>query len=156
MASLWNDQGVKIPVTVLQFHGLAASHAVSISHRSSGSMDPGHVFPGKKMASQMGGQCVMTQTLPVLCVGGNLGLIFMKGAVPGIDDTHVLMCDAKKIVVQDKHNQAKGLYEKVLPKGMDDLPFPVGTAELVKTLPPTIGPHTGGVLSSLRNRFIEY
>ncbi|KXN86912.1 50S ribosomal protein L3 [Leucoagaricus sp. SymC.cos] len=124
------------------FHGLAASHGVSISHRSSGStgqhQDPGRVFPGKKMAGRMGGQRVTTQNLPVLRVDSNLGLIFVKGAVPGVDDAHVLVRDAKKIMAQGKHNQAKGLYEKVLPKGVDDLPFPAGTVELAKSLPPII------------------
>ena len=40
------------------FHGLRASHGVSVSHRSHGSIgqcqDPGKVFKGKKMAGHMG------------------------------------------------------------------------------------------------------
>ncbi|KAF5358458.1 hypothetical protein D9756_001486 [Leucocoprinus leucothites] len=124
------------------FHGLAASHGVSISHRSSGStgqhQDPGRIFPGKKMAGRMGGKRITTQNLPVLRVDTNLNLIFVKGAVPGVDDAHVLIRDAKKIMAQGKHNQAKGLYEKILPKGVDDLPFPAGTTELAKTLPTII------------------
>jgi len=124
------------------FHGLAASHGVSISHRSSGStgqhQDPGRIFPGKKMAGRMGGKRITTQNLPILRVDTSLNLIFVKGAVPVVDDAHVLIRDAKKIAAQGKHNQAKGLYEKVLPKGVDDLPFPAGTAELAKTLPPII------------------
>ncbi|KAF9454574.1 translation protein, partial [Macrolepiota fuliginosa MF-IS2] len=124
------------------FHGLAASHGVSISHRSSGStgqhQDPGRIFPGKKMAGRMGGKRITTQNLPVLRVDTNLNLIFVKGAVPGVDDAHVLIRDAKKIMAQGKHNQAKGLYEKVLSKGVDDLPFPAGTTELAKKLPPII------------------
>ena len=87
------------------------------------------------MAGRMGGQRITTQNLAVIRVDSKLGLIFVKGAVPGVDDAHVLVCDAKKIMAQGKHNQIKGLYEKVLPKGIDDLPFPAGTAELAKTLP---------------------
>ncbi|KAF8636702.1 hypothetical protein AX17_003506 [Amanita inopinata Kibby_2008] len=122
------------------YHGLAASHGVSVSHRSSGStgqhQDPGRIWPGKKMAGRMGNKRVTVQNLPVLRVDSRLDLIFVKGAVPGADDAHVLIRDAKKKLVSlGQANQAKGLYEKVLPKGVDDLPFPAGTAELAKTLP---------------------
>ncbi|PPQ93253.1 hypothetical protein CVT25_015251 [Psilocybe cyanescens] len=125
------------------FHGLAASHGVSISHRSSGStgqhQDPGRIFPGKKMAGRMGNKRITTQNLPVVRVDTALNLIFVKGTVPGVDDAHVLVHDAKKkMVALSSHNQAKGLYEKVLPKGVDDLPFPAGTAELAKSLPSII------------------
>lgn len=124
------------------FHGLAASHGVSISHRSSGStgqhQDPGRVFPGKKMAGRMGGERITTQNLAVIRVDSKLNLIFIKGAVPGVDDAHILIRDAKKIMAQGKHNQIKGLFEKVLPKGVDDLPFPAGTIELAETLPTII------------------
>ncbi|KAF8911008.1 translation protein [Gymnopilus junonius] len=125
------------------FHGLAASHGVSISHRSSGStgqhQDPGRIFPGKKMAGRMGNKRITTQNLAVVRVDTLLNLIFVKGTVPGVDDAHVLVRDAKKkMVALGSHNQAKGLYEKVLPKGVDDLPFPAGTTELAATLPPII------------------
>ncbi|KAI6109539.1 translation protein [Pisolithus sp. B1] len=103
------------------FRGLRASHGVSISHRSAGAtgahQDPGRVWPGKKMAD----------------------LIFVKGAVPGADDAHVLVRDAKKrLVTLAKTHQAVGAYEKVLPKGVDDLPFPAGTKELAQNLPAVI------------------
>ncbi|KAF9535257.1 translation protein [Crepidotus variabilis] len=125
------------------FHGLAASHGVSVSHRSSGStgqhQDPGRIFPGKKMAGRMGNERTTVQNLPVIRVDSELNLIFVKGAIPGVDDAHVLIRDAKKKMnCLSSHNQAKGLYEKVLPKGVDDLPFPAGTTELAKTLPPII------------------
>lgn len=90
------------------------------------------------MAGRMGGKRITTQNLPVLRVDTKLNLIFVKGTVPGVDDAQVLIRDAKKIAAQGKHNQAKGLYEKVLPKGVDDLPFPAGTAELAEALPPII------------------
>ncbi|KAJ7774950.1 translation protein [Mycena metata] len=125
------------------FHGLAASHGVSISHRSSGStgqhQDPGRVFPGKKMAGRLGGKRITTQNLAVVRVDTTLDLVFVRGAVPGFDDAHVLISDAKKRMISlSTHNQAKGLYEKVLPTGVDDLPFPAGTKQLAKTLPSII------------------
>ncbi|PFH54275.1 hypothetical protein AMATHDRAFT_72777 [Amanita thiersii Skay4041] len=125
------------------FHGLAASHGVSISHRSLGStgqhQDPGRVWPGRKMAGRMGNKRVTVQNLPVLRIDSRLDLIFVKGAIPGVDNAQVLIRDAKKKMTSlSRANQAKGLYEKVLPKGVDDLPFPAGTSELAKLLPPVI------------------
>ncbi|TFK42499.1 translation protein [Crucibulum laeve] len=124
------------------FHGLAASHGVSVSHRSSGStgqhQDPGRIFPGKKMAGHMGNKRITTQNLAVVRVDTSLDLIFVRGAVPGVDNAYVLIRDAKKKIAVGSHNQAKGQYEKVLPKGVDDLPFPAGTTELAKVLPPII------------------
>ena len=90
------------------------------------------------MAGRMGNKRVTVQNLAVVRIDTTLDLIFVKGAVPGVDDAHVLIRDAKKISAVGSHNQAKGLYEKVLPKGVDDLPFPAGTAELAKALPPII------------------
>ncbi|KAJ2932877.1 hypothetical protein H1R20_g4198, partial [Candolleomyces eurysporus] len=124
------------------FHGLAASHGVSISHRSAGStgnhQDPGRVFPGKKMAGRMGGTQVTVQNLAVVRVDSALNLIYVRGQVPGVDNAPVYVRDAKKIMAVAQHNAVKGLKEKILPKGVDDLPFPAGTVELAKALPPII------------------
>ncbi|KII88337.1 hypothetical protein PLICRDRAFT_140448 [Plicaturopsis crispa FD-325 SS-3] len=125
------------------FKGLKASHGVSVSHRSAGStgghQDPGRVWPGKKMAGRLGGNRTTTQNLVVVRVDTDLDLIFVKGAVPGVDDAHVLIHDAKKkMTALSKTYHAKGLPEKVLPKGVDDLPFPAGTKELAAELPPII------------------
>ncbi|KAH9066419.1 mitochondrial 50S ribosomal protein L3 [Lactarius vividus] len=122
------------------FKGLRASHGVSVSHRSGGAtgghQDPGRIWPGKKMAGRMGGKRITTQNLHVVRIDNSLNLVFVRGCVPGVDDAHVLIRDAKKkMVASAQHNQAKGLYEKVLPKGVLDLPFPAGTEELAKDLP---------------------
>ena len=88
------------------------------------------------MAGRMGGETTTSQNHRVIRVDTSLDLIFVKGCVPGVDDAHVLVRDAKKRLQSlARANQAKGLYEKVLPKGVTDLPFPAGTAELAKTLP---------------------
>src|SRR6202167_3563019 len=54
------------------FHGLEASHGVSVSHRSHGStgnrQDPGRTFPGKKMAGHLGDEQVTTLNLQVVKV----------------------------------------------------------------------------------------
>ncbi|KAI0707600.1 mitochondrial 50S ribosomal protein L3 [Earliella scabrosa] len=125
------------------FKGLRASHGVSISHRAAGAIgahqDPGRVWPGKKMAGRLGGERITTQNLAVVRVDSDLDLIFVRGSVPGVDDAQVMIRDAKKKMTQlAQHNNAKGNFEKILPKGLVDLPFPAGTKELAKALPPVI------------------
>jgi len=82
------------------FRGLEATHGVSVSHRSHGStgqrQDPGRVFKGKKMAGHMGDVRVTTQSLKVVSVDAERGLIMIKGAVPGSDGGWVLVRDAIK------------------------------------------------------------
>src|SRR5216117_4474861 len=52
------------------FHGLRATHGVSVSHRSLGStgqrQDPGKTFKNKKMAGYLGAERVTTQSLRVV------------------------------------------------------------------------------------------
>lgn len=125
------------------FRGLRASHGVSVSHRklgaTGGHQDPGRVWPGKKMAGRMGGKRITTQNLEVVRVDTALDLIYVKGAVPGVDDAHVLVRDAKKKMTSlAQANYAKGLDEKVLPKGIETLPFPAGTREMAQEFPPII------------------
>ncbi len=82
------------------FRGLRASHGVSISHRSQGStgqrQDPGRVFKGKKMAGHMGQKKVTVQSLKIAHIDKDLGLICIKGAVPGSKGTMVVLKDAVK------------------------------------------------------------
>lgn len=69
------------------FGGLRASHGVSISHRSGGSIgqcqEPGRVFKGKKMAGHMGNVTRTQQGLEVVRVDSERNLLLVKGAVPG-------------------------------------------------------------------------
>ena len=82
------------------FAGLAASHGVSVSHRSHGSTGqcqyPGRVFKGKKMAGQMGARRVTTQNLEVVRTDVQKGLIMVKGAVPGARGGWVTVRDSVK------------------------------------------------------------
>jgi len=82
------------------FGGLRASHGVSISHRSHGSVgqcqDPGRIFKGKKMAGHYGAARVTTQNLEVVKTDADRGLILIKGAVPGPKGGWVLIKDAVK------------------------------------------------------------
>ena len=82
------------------FHGLRATHGVSVSHRSHGStgqrQDPGKVFKNKKMAGHMGDVRVTTQNLRVVSADAERGLIMVEGAVPGAEGGWVLVKDAAK------------------------------------------------------------
>jgi large subunit ribosomal protein L3 len=85
------------------FRGLEASHGVSVSHRSHGSVgqcqDPGKVFKGKKMAGHLGDVRVTKQNLQVVGTDEARGLVFIKGAVPGAKNGFVLVSDAVKKAV---------------------------------------------------------
>jgi len=82
------------------FHGLEASHGVSISHRSHGStgnrQDPGRTFPGKKMAGHLGDERVTTLNVEIAAVDDEKGLVMVRGAVPGAKGGWVLVRDAVK------------------------------------------------------------
>lgn len=82
------------------FGGLRATHGVSVSHRSHGSVgqcqDPGKIFKGKKMAGHMGAARVTTQNLQVIRTDTDRGLIMVKGAVPGSKGGWVTIKDAVK------------------------------------------------------------
>jgi len=82
------------------FHGLRASHGVSISHRSHGStggrQDPGKTFKNKKMAGHMGVERVTTLNLKVVQTDVERGLILIEGAVPGAKGGWITVRDAVK------------------------------------------------------------
>lgn len=91
------------------------------------------------MAGRLGGERTTTQNLAVVRVDSALDLIFVRGCVPGIDDAQVMVRDAKKKMTSVAQvNYAKGEMEKILPKGLDGLPFPAGTKELAQQLPQII------------------
>ena len=98
------------------------------SHRSHGStgqcQDPGKVFKGKKMAGHMGAKRVTIQNLLICDVDKDLGLIIVKGAIPGSKNSVVLVKDAVKKVAFDGVPMPAGLSKKASdassPKGAVD------------------------------------
>ncbi len=93
-------KGFAGPMKRHNFHGLRASHGVSVTHRSHGSTgnrtDPGKVFKGKKMAGQLGAERVTVQNLKIVSTDDDRGLIFVKGPVPGHKGGFVYVSDAFK------------------------------------------------------------
>jgi large subunit ribosomal protein L3 len=77
------------------FSSNRASHGNSRSHNTPGSIgmaqDPGRVFPGKRMAGQYGNVTRTVQTLPVVRVDRERGLLLVKGSVPGADGGHIVV-----------------------------------------------------------------
>jgi large subunit ribosomal protein L3 len=62
---------------------------------SIGSMYPQRIFPGKKMAGQMGAEQVTTKKLSIALVDMDLGVIGVTGSVPGPRKGIVLLKEAK-------------------------------------------------------------
>lgn len=82
------------------FGGLRATHGVSLTHRSIGSVGnrtlPGRIFKGKRMAGHMGNSRVTILNLKVYGTDENKGLIFVIGAIPGSKNSIVYLRDAIK------------------------------------------------------------
>jgi len=69
------------------FAGHNASHGVSVSHRTPGSIGqrqtPGRVFQGKRMSGHMGVARRTTENLKVVEVDAERNLIYLRGSVAG-------------------------------------------------------------------------
>ncbi|KAJ2833461.1 hypothetical protein GGI24_000837 [Coemansia furcata] len=97
------------------FSGGRASHGNSLAHRtpgSTGNINPGRVYPGKKMPGRMGGKNVTVIRLPVMKVDTALNCIWVKGPVPGHDEQFIKVRDSTKLI---KH--------RLFPEGAA-VPFP--------------------------------
>src|SRR3981189_1402510 len=94
------------------FHGLRATHGVSVSHRSIGStggrQDPGKTFKNKKMPGHMGVDRITTLNLRVVQTDVARGLILVEGAVPGSKGGWIAVRDAvKKALPKDAPKPGK-------------------------------------------------
>jgi large subunit ribosomal protein L3 len=76
------------------------SHGNSISHRSNGSIGmcqtPGRVIKGKKMSGHMGDVRTTTQSLELVRVDEERGLLLIKGSIPGAKGGDVIIRSAIK------------------------------------------------------------
>lgn len=77
-----------------------ASHGNSISHNTPGStgqaQDPGRVFPGKRMPGHLGAVTTTVQGLEILRIDAERQLLWVRGAVPGHRNGHVVVRPAVK------------------------------------------------------------
>ena len=82
------------------FSSNRASHGNSKSHNVPGSIgmaqDPGRVFPGKRMAGQLGNVKRTAQLLEVARIDAARQLILVKGAVPGAKNGTVVVRPSAK------------------------------------------------------------
>jgi large subunit ribosomal protein L3 len=77
------------------FAGHNASHGVSVSHRTPGSIGqrqtPGRVFKGKRMSGHMGVVRRTIENLKVVEVDAERNLLLIRGAVPGAEGGKVII-----------------------------------------------------------------
>jgi large subunit ribosomal protein L3 len=82
------------------FSSNRASHGNSRSHNTPGStgqaQDPGRVFPGKRMAGQLGNVTRTTQSLEIVRIDAERQLLLIKGSVPGSKGGDLLVHPAAK------------------------------------------------------------
>lgn len=82
------------------FSSNRASHGNSRSHNAPGStgqaQDPGRVFPGKRMAGQLGNVTRTTQSLEIVRIDAERQLLLIKGSVPGSKGGDLLVHPAAK------------------------------------------------------------
>ena len=97
------DQGV------IKRHGarrLKETHGTGPVHRHAGSMgsgtDPARIFKGRDGAGQMGNEQVTVQNLDIVQVDEELGLIAVRGAIPGPKGGVVFLRNSVKNVSEPK------------------------------------------------------
>ena len=91
-------------------HSLKATHGTGPVHRHAGSMgsstDPSRIFKGKIGAGQMGNEQVTVMNLDVIQVDEELGVIAVRGAVPGPKGGVVILRSSVKKVAEKKISEA--------------------------------------------------
>ncbi len=101
VSGIYKGKGFQGGVKRHNFRMQDATHGNSISHRAPGSIGqcqtPGRVFKGKKMAGHMGSEKVTVQTLEIVRVDPERGLLLIKGAVPGAPGGDVIVTPAIKL-----------------------------------------------------------
>lgn len=79
-----------------------ATHGNSVSHRAHGStgqnQTPGRVFKNKRMAGHMGSENVTIQSLEVVRVDAENGILLLKGGIPGAVGGNVIVSPAVKFL----------------------------------------------------------
>jgi len=92
------------------FRGFGDGHGVERKHRTSGSIGnrttPGRVFKGKRMSGRMGIDTVTMQNLTIHAVDVEKNVILVKGSIPGINGSQIVIRTAAKSVASEVLNKA--------------------------------------------------
>lgn len=100
VTALSKGKGFAGPMKRHNFKGQKASHGAHRIHRAPGSIGacatPARVFKGTRMAGRMGGEQVTTLNLRVVEADPELGLLLVRGAVPGPKGGLVIVRNAVK------------------------------------------------------------
>ena len=87
-------------------HRLKESHGTGPVHRHAGSMgsgtDPSRIFKGKIGAGHMGAEQVTVMNLDVVQVDTELGIIAVRGAIPGPKGGLVFVRNTAKTIIEKK------------------------------------------------------
>jgi large subunit ribosomal protein L3 len=82
------------------FKGMGDGHGIKKKNRHPGAVGacatPGRTFRGTRMAGRMGGERVTIQNLRVVSTDPEHGLLLISGAIPGADNSVVLVRDGVK------------------------------------------------------------
>ena len=91
-------------------HRLKETHGTGPVHRHAGSMgsstDPSRIFKGKIGAGQMGNEQVTVMNLDVVVVDEEMGLVAVRGAIPGPKGGVVALRSSVKKVMEKKVTEA--------------------------------------------------
>lgn len=94
------------------FKGGRKTHGNSLSHRAPGSIGqnqtPGRVFPGKKMAGQMGNVIRTQQNLEVIQIDEEKNLMLVKGSIPGPKGADIFIRPSQKAKPVTANKKAEG------------------------------------------------
>ena len=87
---------------VMKRHGFGGGRAThgSMFHRAPGSIgqasDPSRVFPGTRLPGRMGGKRVTAKNLQIVKLDADKNLLYVKGSVPGPNNSYVAIRRAKR------------------------------------------------------------
>ena len=118
------------------FGGGRASHGNSKNHRTLGStggaQDPGRTFKGQKMPGRMGGERKTLQNLKVMKIEPERNLVYIKGAIPGVNGGFVRITDAVKGPFFPREPPFPTWQEDMEPVEEELLVAPAGDVDLLK------------------------
>jgi large subunit ribosomal protein L3 len=105
------------------FAGHNASHGVSVSHRTPGSIGqrqtPGRVFLGKRMSGHMGSVNRTIENLRVVEIDTERNLLLIRGAVPGAEGGEVVVRPSVKAVAQLRRKYVAPTKQQVAGKAVN-------------------------------------